>query len=228
MLRKHWWRFGLMALAVLGLGLGAWLVAPGLEVPLWAVIPATCACVLGAGWDQLAGTYYLVCGRDAEKWTSKELRKVCGPGWLVVDGISFAFHDVDHVVVGPGGVYAIETKCTDSSINLSSPRGRDWAARWADQAVAGARSIRLLLRDLDVDQVYPGVLVWGSEITGNPRFIDGVPVMRRKDLTEPWMPWRNGTRVLSDEDVRRIVSKLTEYRNVRLSYERSGPVNKAA
>lgn len=218
-LLKHWWRFGLMAMAVVVVAFSIWLIAPGLEVPLWAVVPATFLCVTGAAWDQLAGTYNLANGRDAEKWTSKELRKVCGPGWHVVDGISFAFHDVDHVLVGPGGVYAIETKYTDSMIELSSRRGYEWVRPHLEQAIEGARSIRYLLWNHKVS-VEPIVFVWGGEVTGSPASFDGVPVLRRKGLDHPDLPWLKSGTVLSQDKVDEIVQWLLEYRDKRIRYDR--------
>ncbi len=228
LVRKHWWRLALMGFVILAFGAATWLVTPDLQVPVWGALPAICFAVLAGYWDQLAGTTSLSNGRDAEAWTSKELRKVCGPGWHVVDGISFAFHDVDHVLVGPGGVYAVETKYSDSTIDLSSRRGQECAARWAEQALEGARSIRLLLWDLDVDHVYPGVVAWGSEISGNPRFINGVPILRPGDLQEVWMPWRRDQQVLNESQVNAIVSELVAHRDKRLAYERGHARHRAA
>lgn len=195
---------------------------------MWTVYPLLVLAVLSTMRPYFYGTYHLEMAAEAEAWTSKELRKVCGPGWHVVEGISFAFHDVDHVLVGPSGVYAIETKFTDSAIDLTTRRGAEWAQRWAQQAVEGTRSIRLLLlNDFAVD-VYPGVLVWGSEVGGTPHFVDGVRVLRPKDLDLPWMPWRNGVEVLSPREIGAIVAKLLEYRDVRLKYERAGRSARAA
>lgn len=220
--RDHWrWALpGVVGLCVLAGAVG--LLIP-VSFPMWVVYPLLVLAVLSSLRPMFYGTYYLEMGAEAEAWTSKELRKACGPGWHVIDGVSFAFHDVDHVLVGPSGVYAIETKYTDSSIDMGTAKGQEWATRWASQAVEGARSIRLLLRDLGIDHVYPGVIAWGSEISGNPRFIEGVPVLRRRDLQEEWMPWRRKVSVLTTEEIRLIVRKLAEYRNVRMEYARRLP-----
>jgi hypothetical protein len=219
-LRKHWWRFGVMALALVGVASSIWLIVPRFEVPLWAVIPAMFLGATGAAWDQLAGTYHLVSGRDAEKWTSKELRKACGPGWHVVDGVSFAFHDVDHVLVGPGGIFAIETKYTDSSVDLGSRRGQELAKRWAEQAIQGALSIRYCLWHETRQPIVPLVIVWGSEVSGSPRLVAGVPILRRKDLNDS-MPWQRNAAVLSGDQVRAIVASLEKHQAMRLIHERT-------
>lgn len=87
--RKHRWRLRALKASLALVALSIWLIAPGLEVPLWAVVPAMFVCVLGAASDQLMGTYSLACGRDAEKWTSDELRRTSPQGSRVVDWIPF-------------------------------------------------------------------------------------------------------------------------------------------
>jgi hypothetical protein len=219
-LRKYWWRFGLMALALAGVGVSIWLIAPDVEVPLWAVIPAMFVLALGVGWPQIAGTYHLATGRDAEKWTSKELRKVCGPDWHVIDGIPFHRRDVDHVLVGPGGVYAVETKSTDSVVDLASSKGRKTAKSWIHQAQRSAQLVSAVLKGEGVE-VYAVVVAWGSEVSGSPYVYEGVPVLGRKDLDQPDVPWRRSIRVLTDAQVNAIVGELIAHRDKRFAYERS-------
>lgn len=217
--RKHWWRLGLMALAIGGLGFGTWLVAPRFAVPLWGVLPAMCLCVVGAAWDQLAGTYHLVCGRDAERWTSRELRKRSPRGWHVVDWIPFGDRDVDHVLVGPGGVYAVETKYTDSYTDLRLGRGQRDAEDWASQAQRNARSVRLRLGadGIEVD-VSPLVVVWGADVSGTPVSPLGAPVLRGQELRAA--AWRDPRARLSREEVRSVVDILTQHRKRRIEDDR--------
>lgn len=49
-------------------------------------------------------------GITAEEWTADELRKLRREGWTVVNHVMLVHADVDHVVLGPGGFLAIETK----------------------------------------------------------------------------------------------------------------------
>lgn len=226
--RLHWRRAmpGTLSACLAG-GIVAWLL-PEVWFPLWMVIPMMVLAGLFALRPLIYATYHLEMGAEAEAWTSKELRKVCGPGWHVVDGISFAFHDVDHVLVGPGGVYAIETKYTDSRVDLTTRSGAERANWWAAQAIESARSIRLLLpNDFRILDVYPGVLVWGNEVSGTPHSVDGVPVLRRKDLDLPWMPWRNHCEALSGPEAKAIVRNLIDYRDMRLKYESANRATKA-
>jgi len=54
-------------------------------------------------------------GAEAERRTAKELRKLRRRGWHVVHDLADGRGNRDHVVVGPGGLFLIDTK---------SPRGR--------------------------------------------------------------------------------------------------------
>lgn len=54
-------------------------------------------------------------GAEAERRTAKELRKLRRHGWHVVHDLADGRGNRDHVVVGPGGLFLIDTK---------SPRGR--------------------------------------------------------------------------------------------------------
>src|SRR4051794_30836977 len=47
-------------------------------------------------------------GDLAEQWSAEAFGKV--RGWMVVNGLSFQDGDLDHVVVTPSGVLAVETK----------------------------------------------------------------------------------------------------------------------
>ena len=50
---------------------------------------------------------------DAERFTAGALRRLRRRGWRSVDSVEFDGRDVDHVVAGPGGVFAVETKWTN-------------------------------------------------------------------------------------------------------------------
>jgi hypothetical protein len=53
-------------------------------------------------------------GADAERWTAEELDKLDPRQWQVFHDVPVRWGNVDHVAVGPGRVYAIETKWTTS------------------------------------------------------------------------------------------------------------------
>lgn len=49
-------------------------------------------------------------GRDGERWTEKELRSLGREGWKVRHDIESRYGNIDHVVVGPGGVFLLNSK----------------------------------------------------------------------------------------------------------------------
>ncbi len=176
----------------------------------------------GHGWGPpIDGTYYLVAGRDAERWTSNALRKMCGRGWYVIDGISFWHGDADHVVVGPGGVYVVETKHTDSNFDARSGFGRRAIEDWVDQLNRRHRSVRGLLREHDL-AVEPLIIVWGGEVRGLPLSCGGIAVIHRSDLRDVITRWETDEDVLSQGQVEGIVQELVAYQRIRTKYEGLG------
>lgn len=69
--------------------------------------------------------------------------------------------DIDHVLVGPGGVIAVETKWSARGWTLDPPD--PGVVRAADQIRANARDLRLWspLRKPDIETVAPVVFLWG-------------------------------------------------------------------
>jgi Nuclease-related domain len=117
----------------------------------------------------MSGSYSHSMGRLGEEATADcvtSLRRR-RQGWQIVNGISLGHHgDVDHVLLGPGGVFVIESKWTTSDCELIDGRivgilGREPIA----QAREGARTIEKMLRygrqRFDVT-VRPVVVIWGQ------------------------------------------------------------------
>lgn len=159
---------------------------------------------------------------DAEDWTSNDLRRALGPRWYVVDGLSFgAQGDVDHVVVGPSGVFVIETKYTDST--MDSRTGRALVRSWIDQSHDNARRVGLLLKhnyghDLEVT---PRVIASGSEFLTLSSEVEGADVIRRRHLKAETDRWRKLPAVLTAEEVESIRAALLDYRGIREDFERN-------
>jgi hypothetical protein len=72
-------------------------------------------------------------GAEAEEWTAEVLAKLPSPPWRVFHDVPLEYSNVDHVVVGPGRIYAIETKWTGSG---GAERFLKPAARQADVTAA--------------------------------------------------------------------------------------------
>ena len=96
-------------------------------------------------------------GADAERWTAEALDKLDPRQWKVFHDVPVRWGNVDHVAVGPGRVYAIETKWT-----TAKGRFREGAAqRAAKQATQLAKE----LSSRGVDRpVIPLLVIWGNGV----------------------------------------------------------------
>lgn len=97
-------------------------------------------------------------GAEAERWTTIQLRKLPSRSWAVIDDVRFDDGNVDHVVIGPGQIYAVETKWTQDS-------GREgkWLRPAGSQVEHRAGRIRRLLKSQGLDrEVVPVLVVWGG------------------------------------------------------------------
>jgi len=115
-----------------------------------------------------SGSYAWYLGKLGEEATAEV---VCGPsrrrqGWRLVNGLGFhGLGDVDHVLIGPGGVFAIESKyttspCEEAQFGVDGIYGREPVS----QATRAAQKIQRMLKHgpgrFDVS-VTPLVVIWG-------------------------------------------------------------------
>jgi hypothetical protein len=91
-----------------------------LVVPLWAVSLLAAGRPSTAKWAR---------GADGEEWTAGALRRALGPDYAVVNDIQLGSSNIDHVVVGPAGVFVVETKWT----------GKKWASAEGASRIETAR-----------------------------------------------------------------------------------------
>jgi hypothetical protein len=162
------WRH-LSAAAAIGLGVTA-VVA--------ALVPHAMArgLIIGAGvtgtvaalsqWVVIAsgvGPAYM--GETAERWTAGELRRLRGSGWRLINHVSLDLGDLDHLLIGPGGVLAIETKWSASA----------WTDKRAERTVGRAiRQVEKAAAQVEAIPEYKGVslpkprccvVLWGEGAT---------------------------------------------------------------
>lgn len=110
------------------------------------------------------GAAHLWRGAEGEEFTADELRKLRRHGrWYVIDRVEFDFLDVDHVVVGPGGVYAVESKNYSAEIDLTDPPA--WLGSVTQQAHTNAKKIKGLISRHAKVAVTPVVVLWGPRVT---------------------------------------------------------------
>jgi hypothetical protein len=140
--------------------------------------------VLGALWlwvVQVTGTATLAMGELAEQCTGSELRKLRRTGWHVVNHITLTGGDTDHVLLGPGGCFAVETKWSSEPWPLDRPDER--ISRATAQAAGNARRLGLWqpFRAAGI-RVQPVVMLWGGAASAAPeheavRTLDGTVIV---------------------------------------------------
>jgi hypothetical protein len=104
------------------------------------------------------GTGPVMAGESAEQWTVEELKDLLEHGHrlvnhVVVDGRG----DADHVLVGPAGVFVLETKWSATPF---TPQGR-WIGEVVRRLERRAERTRLQSKRLGVQEVTPVLVLWG-------------------------------------------------------------------
>jgi hypothetical protein len=101
-------------------------------------------------------------GAEAEEWTAAELARLDPRWWAIFHHVPLGLSDVDHVAVGPGRVYAIETKWTARGDVDRFLKGA------AGQASRQAKELERIMRDRGVYRdVIPLLVVWGPGIASS-------------------------------------------------------------
>ena len=130
---------------------------------------------------------FLIAGALGESQTEEELESAqkAGTIWCAVPNVEVSRRDVDHIVLTPSGVLAVETKWR---FRDADPRYLGWAAA---KAQAAARQAQLVLLSKGVDyrtEVRPVLVIWGGARRELPmaQVVDGVDVVRGDHLVE-WL-----------------------------------------
>jgi hypothetical protein len=185
---------GGVALLVLGL---AWLGLGLSGLPLVALAAAVIGVLVLADlsvepifnkWDQ---------GAVGEEKVGAILEGLAPDGWLAIHDVSLGRGNVDHVVVGPGGVFAIETKSHRGRISVDR-----LDPKWLKQAYAERKLIeRITAMEVRALLVFSGAWLVGSV----PARRDGVTVLPARMLA-----WYLGRRrpVMSVEEARTVAGRL--------------------
>jgi hypothetical protein len=173
--------------------------------------------LLGYGVTFFAGTGPTMMGELAEQWTASELRKLQQRGWRVVNHFGLGPGDIDHVVIGPCGVFVIETKWSASP--WADPDHRARVAAAIEHATASVRQLKMWhdYKQLGLPDPRPVVLIWGEGADDVAEANYGRTVLPGHKVTD----WFSGLAddVLRDEDVQAVWSKLDVQVRKRDRYE---------
>jgi Nuclease-related domain len=126
-------------------------------------------------------------GAAGERRTARLLAGLERQGWVVLHDLAIpgSRANLDHLVVGPGGVFVIDSKQYRGRLQLD-PSGRLWHGRYSLAPTLCAVSFEadraaLVLPDPDV-VVVPVVAVHGAQVPGGKLVTQGVPVLAARRL----------------------------------------------
>jgi hypothetical protein len=179
------WRVAvILAIGVSGGVLGS-LLAPRLSLVLGALAAVT------VGWGlRFKPSPDAVAWRRGAAGERRTARHLAGPerhGWAVLHDLALpgSRANIDHLVIGPGGVFVIDSKLYRGRLQLD-PSGRLWHGRYpltpTLQAVSfEADQAALVLTDPDV-VVVPIMAVHGTQVPWGKVVTHGVPVVSARRL----------------------------------------------
>lgn len=213
--RRNWRRLGAVGGGLLLLMAAATPLFPGpFARGLYLGSFSTAISGLIAFWVvAVTGTVPTMMGDDAEQWTAQELRKLRRSGWRLINHISLEFRNVDHVLVGPGGAFAVETKWTANDWKVARDDSRVLEA--CQQVTRDARTMTLMLKKAGLGSVDPVVFLWGT----GARHLPAVQAVRDGDAVTTVVAgpvaaaWRTGLRsgILNQDQIERSWSSLAAY-----------------
>jgi Nuclease-related domain len=179
------WRVAL----ILGVGAGGGLLGSQLASRLGLVVAALAASAVAWGLRFRPSPDAVAWRRGAagERRTARLLNPLERQGWAVLHDLAVpgSRANIDHLVIGPGGVFAIDSKHYRGRLQLDAS-GRLWHGRYplaptlravdfeADQAAQ-------VLPDPDV-VVVPIVAVHGAQVPWGKVVMQGVPVVAARRL----------------------------------------------
>jgi hypothetical protein len=179
------WRVAVL----LGIGIGGGLLGSQLAPRLGLVVAALVAVVAGWGLRFRPSPDAVAWRRGAagERCTARLLDSLERHGWAVLHDLAIpgSRANIDHLVIGPGGVFVVDSKHYRGRLQLD-PTGRLWHGRYPLAPILRAvdyeadQAARVLV-DPDV-VVVPIVAVHGAQVPWGKLVTQGVPVVAARRL----------------------------------------------
>lgn len=139
-------------------------------------------------------------GADAERATARALRGLVRSGWFVVHDVPYRLGNMDHVVIGPAGVFRLETKWLGGEASIAGDEIRVQRRLDPDSNyVTGGVGRRTRSRAVDLGAALAeqtGRRPWVTAVAViDSKFADGVVdgdriTFVRRDLLSDWMTAR--------------------------------------
>jgi hypothetical protein len=183
------WTWGLpwRAALTLGAGAGAGLLAPRLSLLAGVLAAGVVGWVLRFRTSPETRAWRR--GATGERRTARLLGRLERHGWAVLHDLAIpgSRANIDHLAIGPGGVFVIDSKLYSGRLHLD-PGGSLWHGRYLLAPVL--RAVRF-----EADQaaqvlatpgieVVPLVAVHGAQVPWGKLVVDGVPVVAARRLPE--------------------------------------------
>lgn len=166
-LRRNWRIFTMVGFGMLAPLLAVPLLPHGFSRGLYVGVLVTTVIALLSFWVvQATGTAPIMMGDQGEQWTAEELRHLRKRRWKVVNDVLLKRWNTDHVIIGPGGVYAIESKWSARPWTIVPPD--EHVAAGCRQVDSNARTMTLWLKRLTQGTVHPVLMLWGSNARDLP------------------------------------------------------------
>jgi hypothetical protein len=177
------------AAATLGIGAGAGVLGSLLAPKLGLILGGLAAVAAGWGLRFRASPEAIAWQRGAagERRTARLLNRLEQQGWVALHDLAVpgSRANVDHLVIGPGGIFVIDSKQYRGRLRLDSS-GRLWHGRYPLASTLQAVSFEAdqaaqVLPNPGV-AVVPIVAVHGAQVPWGKVVTDGVPVVAAKRL----------------------------------------------
>jgi hypothetical protein len=175
--------------ATLGIGLAGGVLGSLLAPRLGLVLGGLAALVAGWGlrFRPSADAVAWRRGAAGERRTARLLDPLERHGWAVLHDLALpgSRTNIDHLAIGPGGVFVIDSKQYRGRLQLD-PSGRLWHGRYPLAPALGAVSFEAdqaaqVLTDPDA-VVVPIVAVHGTQVPWGKVVTDGVPIVAAQRL----------------------------------------------
>ena len=185
------WTLPWRVAVILGVGAGGGVLGR-LLVPRLSLVVGALA-IVAAGWGLRFKPSPDACawrrGAAGERRTARRLAALERDGWAILHDLAVpgSRANVDHLVIGPGGVFVIDSKQYRGRLQMD-PSGRLWRGRYPLALTVRAASFEAdraaqVLPDPGM-AVVPIVAVHGAQVPWGKVVIDGVPVVPAKRLPD--------------------------------------------
>lgn len=168
-----------------------------------------------------AGVSQRMAGIDVQAGVTKSLKRIARS--TVIPSLPLERGNIDHIVISPDGVLAVEVKWTTKSVDFNQPRKSAQLRKGLTQAKEAARKLQLLLESADWKfgvKVEPCLVIAGVKVPsvkGGALVIDGVYVVVARQDKE-WATLFQRER-LSDWQQEALAHALTEAKQTRETAE---------